>query len=54
MANNVDIILRGKNEASTAIKQVKADLGGLDSTAKSLAGGLSGIGSMIGVAGLAT
>lgn len=53
MANNVDIILRGKNEASTAIKQVKADLGGLDSTAKSLAGGLSGIGSMIGVAGLA-
>jgi hypothetical protein len=54
MASNVDIILRGKNEASAAIKQVKADLGGLDSTAKSLAGGLSGIGSMIGVAGLAT
>jgi hypothetical protein len=53
-SNNVDIVLRGKNEASSAIKQVKADLGGLDSTAKSLSGGLSGIGGMIGVAGIAT
>lgn len=50
---NVDISLRARNEASSAIKQVQADLGGLDSTASKLAGGLGAIGSLAGAAGVA-
>lgn len=54
MANVIDIILRGKNEASTAIKQVKGDLTGLDSAATSATGGLSALGKAIPVAAIAT
>lgn len=56
-ANNVDIVVRAKNEASSTLKQVKADLSGLDGGAKALAGGLAGIGAAVGigaVVGLAT
>lgn len=54
MANVIDIILRGKNEASTAIKQVKGDLTGLDDAATSATGGLSALGKAIPVAAIAT
>lgn len=54
MANVIDIILRGKNEASTAIRQVKGDLTGLDDAATSATGGLSALGKAIPVAAIAT
>jgi len=54
VANVIDIILRGKNEASTAIKQVKGDLTGLDDAATSATGGLSALGKAIPVAAIAT
>lgn len=54
MANVIDIILRGKNEASTAIRQVKGDLTGLDDAATNATGGLSALGKAIPVAAIAT
>lgn len=45
--NNVDIAIRAKNEASGAIRQVKAELAGLDEAAQSAAGGLSGLGQLL-------
>jgi len=54
VANVIDIILRGKNEASTAIRQVKGDLTGLDDAATNATGGLSALGKAIPVAAIAT
>ena len=54
MANVIDIILRGKNEASTAIRQVKGDLTGLDDAATNATGGLSALGKAIPVAAITT
>lgn len=54
MASIIDIILRGKNEASNAIRKVKGDLTGLDDAATSATGGLSALGKAIPVAAIAT
>lgn len=51
---DVNIKIIGKNEASTAIRQVKTDLGGLDSAARTVSGGMSSLLGVVGVAGLAT
>jgi hypothetical protein len=61
---DVDIYLRGHNEASGAIKQVSSDLGGLDGGARNIAtsmntangaiAALGGVASMIGVGFAAT
>lgn len=53
-SSNVDIVIRGKNQASAAIQSVKNDLSGLDATVGKIGSGLSGALSLVGVAGIAT
>lgn len=53
MANNVDIVVRAKNEASAALRQVKNDMVGLDTTAKASGGAMDNLlgGAIGGMAG---
>ena len=46
---NIDIAIRAKNQASSTLKQVKADVQGLDSLAKTASGGLGGIAAGLGI-----
>ena len=53
MANNVDIVVRAKNEASGALRQVRSDMVGLETTAKASGGTLDNLlgGAIGGMAG---
>lgn len=50
--NTIDVVIRGVNRASTAIKEVKGDLAGLDDVAKTTSSGLSGLFSAATVAAI--
>lgn len=47
---NVDILVNAKNNASGTLKQVKADLSGMDKAAGVLTGGIAGVAATAGVA----
>lgn len=47
MASNIDIAIKARNEASGAIRQVSADLQGLDAAAEGVGGGLGNLGGLL-------
>ncbi len=51
--SNLNILIKAKNDASGPINQVKADLGGLSSTASKMSGLAAGVGVAAGVAAAA-
>lgn len=51
--SRLDLLLSARNNASPAVKQLAADLRGLDETAKNASKGLGGLATAFGVAGVA-